>query len=64
MCGEKSEIECPFCFLMKAFRDHPVGKHLRAAHRECLVTLRKVLDARIEALKDEKADQPQKVKVE
>ncbi len=63
MCKE-TEMECPFCLMMKTFHDHPVGKHLRGALRESLVGFRKVLDAKIEALKDEEETQARKVNVE
>jgi len=64
MPADKSVPECPFCLVLKAFEDHPVGKHIRAAQREVLLAVRTCLDARIDALEEAKADKPKKVKVE
>ncbi len=64
MCNEDSGIQCPLCTMLRAFEKHPMGQHLRAAQREFLLAMRSVLDARIDALKDEAAKGPQKVHVE
>ena len=64
MSTDDSSVECPFCVMMKAFGNHPVGRHLRAAQREFLMAARSVLDARIESLKDEAAAEAKKVNVE
>ena len=64
MAAEKSEMECPLCLMMKVFKDHPVGQHIRASQRELLLAVRSILDTRIDALKDEKASGAKKVKVE
>ncbi len=64
-CQEETSTECPFCTMLKAFEKHPVSKHLRSAQREILMAMRSVLDARIEALKDEdESAGPQKVEVQ
>ena len=64
MMKDRQEEVCPLCLVMKTFQNHPVGKHLRAARREFLLAIRSVLDAKIEALKDDEPERAKKVEVE
>jgi hypothetical protein len=46
-------VPAPLCDLVECYKDSEVAVHVRGIHRELLLTLRSLLDARIESLSEE-----------
>jgi len=66
MAQEKSTQDalcCPVCWAIGKYKKSKVARHVRAVRREILLTVRKVLDARIEQLTEDKPEPAKKVEV-